>query len=541
MSLMPNRIPLRLFIASAVVAALGCATTGASTTGPSAVPSVYTTSGVGAWRYVTAPPKGLAVRGPHADRVNEGIGRAAAKGIALTGDPRLAELARLVVTHELEHGVLPPGAAIDLWAHHLGLWEPPPAIALIKHHDPNVISDRIAADVEEASSGHRFTHYGAYTADKDGVVVAGLVMAFRWADLQPVPRELKKGATIVLNGELAADLREPQAIVVAPDGNMQRSPAQQGRRFSFELPANDEGEYRVELLAGSSLGPTVVATFPVYVGVPPRTQITAVTDEASTSGTAASVQSKLFDLIQADRQRAGQKPIARMEALEAVALAHSIDMRDARFVGHTSKSTGSASDRVQRAGVRVALVLENVGRGYSAEGVHRGLMDSPGHRQNILSPEVSHIGIGVVEIAEGDGHAYLVTELFTQLPEPIDVEQGREELAERLAKKREAAGLKAARDDELMSQLCTATAREYFASGAKERPLIEALSRKAASARLPYDRVGALMLVVTSIEQASEVAALIDPKAKGIGIGVAQGTRSDTVENAIAVVVLLGY
>jgi uncharacterized protein YkwD len=322
---------------------------------------------------------------------------------------------------------------------------------------------------------------------------------------------------------------------------MQRSPAQQGRRFSFELPANDEGEYRVELLAGSSLGPTVVANFPVYVGVPPRTQITAVSDEASTSGTAASVQSKLFDLIQADRQRAGQKPIARMEALEAVALAHSIDMRDARFVGHTSKSTGSASDRVQRAGVRVALVLENVGRGYSAEGVHRGLMDSPGHRQNILSPEVSHIGIGVVEVTEGEGHAYLVTELFTQLPEPIDVEQGREELAERLAKKREAAGLKAARDDELMSQLCTATAREYFASGAKERPLIEALSRKAASARLPYDRVGALMLVVTSIEQASEVAALIDPKAKGIGIGVAQGTRSDTVENAIAVVVLLGY
>jgi len=530
-----------MLVGLAVLAALGCAT-GASTTAHTAVPTVYSTTGVGAFRYVTEPPKGAALRGPHAYRVGQGIERAqAAKGLSLTGDPRLAELARLVVQHELEHGVLPPGAAIDLWAHHLGLWEPPPAIALIKHNNPDVITDRIAADVEEATDGHRFTHYGAYTAEDQGVVVAALILSFRWADLAPVRREIKKGASIVLEGELAADLSEPQAVVVAPDGNVRRSPTQQGRRFSFDLPTTDDGEYRVELLAGSSLGPTVVANFPVYVGVPPRTQLTAVTDEASTSGSAASVKSKLFDLIQADRERAGRKPLARMPALEAVALGHSIDMRDTGFVGHTSKTTGSASERVQRAGVRVALVLENVGRGYSAEGVHRGLMDSPGHRQNILSAEVSHVGIGVVEVAEGEGHAYLVTELFTQLPEPIDVEQGRDELAERLAAKRKAAGLKEARDDELMSELCTATAREYFASDAKERPLIEALSRKAAGARLPYNRVGALMLVVTSIEQASEVAALLDPKAKGIGIGVAQGTRSDTVENAIAVVVLLGY
>jgi uncharacterized protein YkwD len=533
---------LRLLVGIAVVAACGCATTGSGSAGHAATPSVYTTSGVGAVRYVTTPPKGAALRGPHADRVGQGIERATAKGGSpLIGDPRLAELARLVVKHELEHGVLPPGAAIDLWAHHLGLWEPPPAIALIKHHDPEIITDRIAADVEEASRGHRFTHYGAYTAQEQGVVVAALVLTFRWADIAPVPRVLRKGASIMLEGELASDLSDPQAVVVAPDGNVQRGPAQKSRRFSFELPATEEGEYRVELLAGSALGPTVVANFPVYVGVPPRTQLTAVTDEASTSGSAASVQSRLFELIQADRERAGRKPLARLPALESVASAHSIDMRDSGFVGHTSKNTGTAAQRVQRAGVRVALVLENVGRGYSAEGVHRGLMDSPGHRQNILNADVSHIGIGVVEVAEGEGRAYLVTELFTQLPEPIDVEQARERLAEALAEKRKAAGYKEARDDEVMSALCTATAHEFFASGSKERPLIEALSRKAAGARLPYERVGALMLLVTSIEQASEVAALLDPKAKGIGIGVAQGTRSDTVENAIAVVVLLGY
>lgn len=537
-------VAVRAFAALLALALASCATAGTAGTSSTAsrgAPSVYVTSGVGAARYLTAPPKGAALRGPHAYRVGQGVERAAAAGAALTGDPRLAELARLVVEHELAHGALPPGAAIDLWAHHLGLWEPPPAIALIKHPDPEIIADRIAADIAEASRGHRFTHYGAYTAESRGVVVAGLVLSFRWADLAPVPRELRTGATIALRGELAPELSDPQVVVVPPDGHVERGPAQGGRRFAFELPAAVAGEYRVELLASSALGPTVVANFPVYVGVPPRTQLTAASDEASTTGSAAAVQSRLLELINADRARLGRRPLERSAALDGVALAHSIDMRDAGFVGHTSRTTGTAAERVARAGLRVALVLENVGRGYSAEGVHRGLMDSPGHRQNILSADVSHVGLGVTEVAEGEGRAFLVTEVFVYQPEVIDVAAARGELLARLAQKRKAAGLADARHDEAMSALCAATAREYFAGEAKERPLIEALSRKAAGAKLPYERLGALMLVVTSIDQASQVAALLDPKAKGIGIGLAQGTRSDTVENAIAVVVLLGY
>jgi len=540
-------MPVASSMAVRLVLTIGCLALGSAcatasrSAEQSTTPATYTTSGVGAARYVTRPPTGASLRGPHAYRVGRGIEQATAGSASLTGDPRLAELARLVVEHELEHGVLPPGAAIDLWAHHLGLWEPPPAIALIKHHDPEVIAERVASDVAEATRGHRFTHYGAYTTEMPGAAVAGLVLSFRWADIAPVPRELRKGSTIALRGELAAELGDPQIVVVPPDGHVRRGPAQKGRRFAFELPAEDEGEYRVELLASSRLGPTVVANFPVYVGVPPRTQLTAATDEASTSGSAEAVQSKLFELIQADRERLGRAPLERMEALDAIALSHSIDMRDSGFVGHTSPTTGSAAERVQRAGVRVALVLENVGRGYSAEGVHRGLMDSPGHRQNILSADVSHVGIGVVEVAEGEGRAYLVTEVFTHVAQRIDPEDAADDLMELLADKRRAAGMRDAPHDEAMSELCAAAAREYFASDAQERPLIEALSRKAAKMKLPYQRLGAMMLVVSSIRQASEVAALLDRDAKGIGIGIAQGTRRDTVDNAIAVVVLIGY
>lgn len=53
-------------------------------------------------------------------------------------------------------------------------------------------------------------------------------------------------------------------------------------------------------------------------------------------------------------------------------------------------------------------VAENVGRGPSVESIHRALMNSEGHRANILNSRVTEIGIGV-EIR--DGHVW-VTQNF---------------------------------------------------------------------------------------------------------------------------------
>jgi hypothetical protein len=49
------------------------------------------------------------------------------------------------------------------------------------------------------------------------------------------------------------------------------------------------------------------------------------------------------------------------------------------------------------------------------------------------------------------------------------------------------------------------------------------------------------MTVVSAAEEATNIETLLDPKARGLGLGLAQGTRSDTIENAIAVVALIGY
>ncbi|HCS73242.1 MAG TPA: hypothetical protein DIW17_05115, partial [Clostridiales bacterium] len=40
---------------------------------------------------------------------------------------------------------------------------------------------------------------------------------------------------------------------------------------------------------------------------------------------------------------------------------------------------------------------ENIAKHGSVESAHAGLMNSDGHRKNILNPSFTHIGIGIVD------------------------------------------------------------------------------------------------------------------------------------------------
>jgi hypothetical protein len=103
-------------------------------------------------------------------------------------------------------------------------------------------------------------------------------------------------------------------------------------------------------------------------------------------------------------------------------------------------------------------------------------------------------------------------------------------------------GLRALVRDAAMADLSAATARRFFDEPRSDRQrLVEQLNKATAQKRLGYDRIGTLMTVVSAAEEATNIETLLDPKARGLGLGLAQGTRSDTIENAIAVVALIGY
>jgi uncharacterized protein YkwD len=85
------------------------------------------------------------------------------------------------------------------------------------------------------------------------------------------------------------------------------------------------------------------------------------------------------------------------------------------FLGHISPRTGTAADRVRRAGLAPEILFENVGRAYSPDSAESGFLGSPGHRGNLLDPRARRIGVGVMFGPEQRGSArpLIVTQLLS--------------------------------------------------------------------------------------------------------------------------------
>ncbi|MGV6848678.1 MAG: CAP domain-containing protein [Marinibacterium sp.] len=117
-------------------------------------------------------------------------------------------------------------------------------------------------------------------------------------------------------------------------------------------------------------------------------------------GLSARVSPQALERINAERTRRALPPLTYDDRLAQAALAHSRDMAAGRFMAHRGRDGTSVGDRVTRAGLKWCFVAENVARGYTdAAGVTAGWMNSPGHRDNILSRAT----LGAVARAGPDG------------------------------------------------------------------------------------------------------------------------------------------
>jgi len=105
---------------------------------------------------------------------------------------------------------------------------------------------------------------------------------------------------------------------------------------------------------------------------------------------------QLFALANQARAQAGVGRLDWDPALAEAALYHCRRMALEGPIAHRYGGEPDLADRAAQAGARFGLIEENVAVGPSAEGIHEEWMNSPGHRANLLSPEVDRVGIAVV-------------------------------------------------------------------------------------------------------------------------------------------------
>jgi len=105
---------------------------------------------------------------------------------------------------------------------------------------------------------------------------------------------------------------------------------------------------------------------------------------------------EIFDLANRARVDAGLDPLAWSDALAAVGAGHATEMYLDGYFSHESPKTGDVGNRLAAAGITYRAAGENLALAATPSGAHDGLMDSPGHRANILGADYRRVGIAVV-------------------------------------------------------------------------------------------------------------------------------------------------
>jgi uncharacterized protein YkwD/uncharacterized membrane protein required for colicin V production len=107
-------------------------------------------------------------------------------------------------------------------------------------------------------------------------------------------------------------------------------------------------------------------------------------------------ETAMLELLNRERIGQGLTALTADERLRQAARDHSDEMVRERYFAHESPTYGSPFDRMLRAGARFGAAGENLAFAPNVETAHRGLMNSPDHRKNILTPGFRRVGIGVM-------------------------------------------------------------------------------------------------------------------------------------------------
>jgi uncharacterized protein YkwD len=118
---------------------------------------------------------------------------------------------------------------------------------------------------------------------------------------------------------------------------------------------------------------------------------------------------QLFELVNEERTQRGFGALSWDDRLVPVARAHSEEMFKLKYFSHDSPVAGSPFDRLRAAGITYSRAGENLAYAQSVSVSHRALMNSPGHRENILRPEFTRIAIGVMNAGI---YGRMATQLF---------------------------------------------------------------------------------------------------------------------------------
>jgi len=108
-------------------------------------------------------------------------------------------------------------------------------------------------------------------------------------------------------------------------------------------------------------------------------------------------EAEMLTMINEERRKHGLKPLQADPEMLQVARAHSQDMFVKGYFAHDDPEGKDPFDRMRAANVHFSAAGENLALAQTVEIAHVNLMNSPGHRANILNPSFGRVGIGILD------------------------------------------------------------------------------------------------------------------------------------------------
>ncbi len=118
--------------------------------------------------------------------------------------------------------------------------------------------------------------------------------------------------------------------------------------------------------------------------------------------TTAAQENEVARLVNIERAKVGLPALKINWELSRVARYKSADMANKRYFSHNSPTYGTPFQMMESFGLRFSAAGENIAYGQRTPAeVMRDWMNSPGHRNNILSRSYTEIGVGLAKNKNG--------------------------------------------------------------------------------------------------------------------------------------------
>jgi uncharacterized protein YkwD len=121
------------------------------------------------------------------------------------------------------------------------------------------------------------------------------------------------------------------------------------------------------------------------------------------------LEAQMLILVNNERLKNGLKLVKADTEIAVVARKHSADMFKRGYFSHYTPEGKNPFDRMKAGGISFLTAGENLALAQTLSIAHTGLMNSPGHRANILNPSFGRLGIGILD---GGIYGLMITQNF---------------------------------------------------------------------------------------------------------------------------------